>query len=122
MEKYFDIMKRTLDLAETGLEGLQFVKTKMEDGYYENTVVVLKDTVEAFAQMEQSLSLFIDDLPANKIQSNTNKLRTLLEKVVLAYEQENYPEALQLMDTKLIKEYKKWQKELTKHLQPYVLN
>ena len=50
--KILDIMKRTIELSETCLEGLEHIKEKLNEGQFEETIPLMNDSVVAFSQME----------------------------------------------------------------------
>jgi hypothetical protein len=112
MEKYMDIMQRTVELSESCLEGIHHIEKRLLEGQYEGTVFMLRDVLEAYYQLEKSTEIFVDSLPTNKLETLTDKLRVVFEKTVKGYEDDNYDSALKLIQTKLLPAYLKWQKEL----------
>ena len=48
MEKYLDIMKRTIELTETCYEGLEHIKEKLNEGQFVETIPLMNDSVVCF--------------------------------------------------------------------------
>ncbi len=86
MEKYLDIMKRTIELSETCLEGLEHIKGELNEGRFEETIQLMNDVVTAFSQMENSIKSIFPTLLSNHIESLTHSLRNAFEHMVTAYE------------------------------------
>lgn len=113
-------MKRTLDLADTCLQGLEHVRLCMEEGRFEDGIIMLNDTVQGYFQMEKSISLLIARLPDNNIALSGEDLRKALNTLISEQEKGNRGKVLEQMQLSLLPAYKKWQAELNKSLSPYV--
>ena len=51
-----DLAKRLLELAETGLEGLEYVKEQNGLGNFEQAMSVLTDVIHSFSEIENVLN------------------------------------------------------------------
>jgi hypothetical protein len=51
MEKYLDVVKRTIELSDTCLDGLEHIKGRLNEGRFEETFQMMSDVVSAFSQL-----------------------------------------------------------------------
>ncbi len=55
MNKYIDVMKRTTELGETCLEGLEHIKSRLNQGEFDSTMMMFHESAKAFYQMHKSM-------------------------------------------------------------------
>ncbi|TVY08426.1 hypothetical protein [Paenibacillus cremeus] len=122
MEKYVDVMTRTLELSESCVEALEHIKLRINEGVFEDTMRLMEDLVNAVYQIETSMQSFLDQLPLNGIEDKPTQLRSALEHVVSAYEQGNSGKALEIIQFNLFPSCKHWKAEIDKALHPFVLS
>jgi hypothetical protein len=122
MEKYIDVMKRTIELSESCVESLENMKLRINEGAFEETIQSMDDLVNAVYQIELSIQGFVDKLPLNGIEERTTQLRKAMEHVVSAYEQGEAGQALESIQFNLLPCCKGWKTEIEKALQPHVLS
>jgi RNA binding exosome subunit len=120
MDKHIETMKRIVELSDTILEGLEHIKSEVNEGRLGNTVELMKDVTEAFFQIEQSISPFLSELPTNGIENLTESLKTGMEYVVRAYEVEKGDQVFEILQFTLLPVYKKWKNELDRTLGPFI--
>ena len=61
MDKYLDVIRKTLQLSETILEGLTYIQANLDLGEFEKTKTMFTDVIEGIYVRGQSC-LIIDDL------------------------------------------------------------
>ncbi len=123
MEKYLDVMRRTVELSETGLEGLEHMKQQIEEGYFEQSLPLFTDVISAYLEIEKSLSLFSDELSPNQLAATGQQLSASIETVVAAFEKGGGRESIyDLLNSRVIPQYRVWQEELQRCLQPYFIS
>jgi hypothetical protein len=122
MEKYMDVMKRTLELSETMGEALEHIKSQVNEGQAESTIQLANDTMTAFASIVQGMRGFLDELPPNQVEEYTDKLLKGFEVLTKAYEQHQDGKILEVLQFNVLPAYKKWNRELVQHLQPYIVS
>jgi hypothetical protein len=115
-------MSRTIELAGTCLEGLEHAKSKMNECDFENGVIMMHDAVYGYYQVEKSLQLLSPDIPANQLEPLGHTLRNSLALVTSACEQGEMAKALAWMQFIVVPNYKKWQAELSRCLEPYIVS
>jgi hypothetical protein len=59
MEKYLDVMKRTVELSDSCLGVLEHIKVRLNEGAFEDTVQLMDDFVNGCYQIEKSMHGFI---------------------------------------------------------------
>jgi hypothetical protein len=122
MEKYIDVMKRTIELSESCVESLEHIKLRINEGAFEETIQSMDDLVNAVYQIEVSMQGYLREIPANRIEERTNQLRNSLEHVVSAYGQRESAKALEIIQFNVLPSCKGWKTEIEKALQSYVLS
>lgn len=122
MEKHIDVMKQSVELSETILEGLQHIQKLLGEGKFEETMSMFEDIVSAFSTMQQSLTLVTEKLENHQIDSTSNKVQDGLELVVSAYEAKSHGKVQEIIQFTLSPQVKKWKEELEKAFQPYIVS
>lgn len=119
-KKYIDVIKQSLALSDTGLESLEHIKLQYKEGKFAETFYLFNDVVNAFSTIERSVQDLLPLLPENQIQVLMDRLRSALEHVVAAYEQERLSQAREVMQFNLMPTYKEWRLELHRVLDQYI--
>jgi hypothetical protein len=120
VKKYIDIIRKTLDLADTCLEGLEHVKACINKGRFEDGLIMLHDSVQGYYHMEKALVPVLAKLPANGMGPLSEALRNALDAVISIQERGERAKVLELMQFVVVPAYKKWHTELNRCLRPYV--
>ncbi|WNF36576.1 hypothetical protein RJD24_19475 [Bacillaceae bacterium IKA-2] len=122
MEKYIDVMKQSVELSETTLEGLQHIQKLLTEGKFEETMSMFEDIVSAFSTMQQSLTPVTEKLENHQIESTSNKVQDALELVVSAYEAKSHGKVQEIIQFTLTPQMKKWKEELEEAFQTYIVS
>ncbi len=120
MEKYLDIIRRTRELADTCLLGLEHAKTCINEGCFEDGIIMLHDVVYGYYQMEKALVPVLANLPDTKVRPLSEALGNALDILVSVQERGENAKALELIQFSVVPAYKKWRAELNRCLRPYV--
>ncbi len=116
-----DLANRLLELAETGLEGLEHVRDQIGLGNYEQSMSVFTDVVHTFSEIEGVLrSTYQSEQDSDDLLSVTDSLKDGFDWMVKAYEERGRLQ--EIMQLTLIARYKSWQKELEKSLNRYIVS
>ena len=121
VERYSDVIRQVLDLKETGLEGLEYIRMQIQKGKFEDTIGLFSDVVHAFASIEQSLQTLPDEKVKAMLQENNAKLTSSFDLVASAYESGDRINAFETIQFSLLPAYKRWAKKLDYTLQPFIL-
>jgi hypothetical protein len=122
MDKNMEIIRQANELSMTVLEGLEHSKTRINEGYFEESIQLFTDVVEAFSHIEKSIQPLLPHLPQNNLDSLTISLHESIEYTVSAYEKGEGGKVLEIIQFNLLPMYKKWQSELEATLRPYITN
>ncbi|MGO0063599.1 hypothetical protein ACTID9_27005 [Brevibacillus fluminis] len=121
MEKYIDVIKQTLELSETGLEGLQHMQAQIEEGFFEQSLTLFTDVLAAHFEIEKSVALFSENLPENKLSVISQQLNEAAVELAETYEKGERSALGDVLGIKVIPQYTEWKEELYRCLHPYVV-
>ena len=117
-----DIAEKLLELAETGLEGLDYVEGQNWQGNFGQAMSVFADVVHSFSEIENVLNTNQPQEGYADLASATTSLRDGFNWMVRAYESQEQGGTLGIMQLTLIPRYKNWQEELEKGLSRYIVS
>ena len=117
-----DFAKRLLELAKTGLDGLEYVKEQNEQGNFEQAMSVFTDVVHSFSEIENVLNTNHPEKGYDDLATATESLKDGFNWMVKAYESQEQGGTLGIMQLTLIPRYKSWKEELEKSLSRYIVS
>ncbi|NOU95090.1 hypothetical protein GC093_17940 [Paenibacillus sp. LMG 31456] len=86
MERYADVIKQMEPLIVTCSEGIDHISKLIEQGLFEQSIMLFTDVVNAFCEIENALLNMENDLPENLVEGLVNMLNDSIRPVVEAYE------------------------------------
>ena len=116
MESYYDCMRRILQLADTGIEALEYFASGTNLPLY-----LLPDIADAFFAINKTYAVFLRKLPSNDIQEMSDIVANRLAAVGLALESSNINGVVYLVETALFPAFRNFRQELAKCFNPYIL-
>lgn len=122
MEKHIDVMKRTLDLSDTVLEGLHHVQKLLHEGKAEQTLILFGDILNAYATISQTTEPIFRKLNKEVPQSHINELNKASELIVTAYEEKSYGTLQEILQFTFIPNFKRFQEVLETTFTPYLVS
>lgn len=120
MEKYFDLIRKTLELLETCSEGLEHISLRLEQGHFNSTVSILEDVTAAIYEIQKASKQLLDRLPPSQLEHAADNLNFALKLVVSAYEKNDPAKALEFIQANLKPAYDEWHRQLADLIRPYV--
>ena len=69
MEKYIEVMKQSLELSETILEGLQHIQKLLSEGKSEQTIFLFEDTLVAYETIVRTIEPAVNELNNESISA-----------------------------------------------------
>lgn len=120
MGDFFDVVKGSLELSATLLEGMEHIQAQFDAGHYEAVLPLFQDAVQAFIAIQEAIQPVLIQLPAHRLESLAELIRGSLEQTVLAYEQNNWWAASELMQNQLLPGFLSWKGELERCLGSYI--
>lgn len=120
MEKYIDMIRKTLELLETCSEGLEHISLRLEQGHFNSTVSILEDVTAAIYEIQRASKQLLDQLPPSQIEHAADNLNYALKLVVSAYERKDLAKALEFIQANLKPSYNEWHRLMADQIRPYV--
>lgn len=121
MDRYIDVIQRSFELLQTMEEGLEYMHSRIQEGEYEASIVMMQDVSVAYSVLGRSLFPVLEKLLPNKIEELGNKFQQALIRLLAAYEQRTWGDVEATLSHVLMPCYRTWKVELEKQLQPYIL-
>src|SRR5690606_24961537 len=117
-----EVIRWTLDLADTLQEGLQHIHQRQATGHRpEETIPLFTDVVEAFAEIENALqSPLLSLASAAELTHRTNSLREGLDSMTSAYEGTSDVSPLATLQFTLLPRFQEWHRTLNEALRPHL--
>ncbi len=122
VERYIEVMKQAVELVETMKEGLAHIRTQLNEGQFEQSVILFEDVMTAYAVLERSVTPVLAELTGEEVTVQFTKLRQSLELTVSAYEQNEFGRVKELIQFTLLTRVQKVEDELSHAFAPYVVS
>lgn len=122
MEKHIEVMKKSLDLSETILEGLQHIQKLLNAGKSEQSIFMFEDTLQAYATIGKTIGVAVKEIKNDSIPAKQAEFSKAVDLGVTAYENKNYSKVLEILQFTLIPRFKRLKKELEEAFNPYILS
>ncbi|MGJ9385246.1 hypothetical protein [Salipaludibacillus sp. CF4.18] len=123
MEKHLDVMKQSIQLSETVLEGLTHVQKQLNETKYPEAMQLMDDVVGGFASIENSVGpVFADLNDTELVEAQIGKVRESLEGVVTSLEGHSYGTVQEILQFTLIPNVKKLKAEMETLFEPYLVS
>ena len=122
MEKHIEVMKKSLELSETILEGLQHIQKLLSEGKSEQSVFMFEDVLEAYTAISATIEPVINELNNESISAQQAAFSQAADLVVTAYEEKNYAKVQEILQFTLVPRFKKLKEELEQAFKPYVIS
>jgi hypothetical protein len=130
MEAYYDSMRRILQLADTGIEALEYFLARAGEAASADAgfqcagslpLYLLPELAQAYLSVEDAFAVFSRQLPQNRIDEASAVLAVELSAAGLALADGNIPFVVFLVENNLLPAYRSWRKELAGCFNPFIL-
>ncbi|WP_188206706.1 hypothetical protein [Alkalibacillus aidingensis] len=111
MDQQTQILKQSIDLSQTMLQGLEHIQALLNDGKFEETMYLFEDVVRAHLSVSKSL-INKKEIDVSKINEKSQNIQDSFDKVVKAYETNDKGSVQQILQFTLIPKVKEWHEEL----------
>ncbi|OAB42939.1 hypothetical protein [Paenibacillus glacialis] len=122
MEEYLEVMRRTVELAETCMDGLHHIHIRLNEGLMEDTLYLLEDIVCGFCQITDSIQVleffFLDNEPLDM----TTKVEMALHDILSAYEHHDINLASYSLSSLLLPSFQSWNNGIMRTFHPHILS
>ncbi|WP_078429896.1 hypothetical protein [Alkalihalobacterium alkalinitrilicum] len=122
MEKYIDVMKKSLELSETILEGLEHIQKLLSEGNYEQSILLMEDVLVAYTTIGRSIEPVKHEFDNETIGHLQNGLKKTIELVVNAYESKSCVKVHEIIQFSLLPQFKKFKHELEQNFHSYIVS
>lgn len=122
MEKHIEVMKQSLELSETLLEGLQHIQKLLNEGKSEQTIFLFEDTLVAYETIARTVESVVNELNNESIPAQQAVFSQAADLVVTAYEERNYAKVQEVLQFTLVPRFKKLKEQLEEVFKPYVIS
>ncbi|UII55611.1 hypothetical protein LS684_18595 [Cytobacillus spongiae] len=122
MEKHIEVMKMSLELSETIVEGLQHIQKLLNEGKHEQTVFLFEDVLTAYESIGRTTKQVVKDLNQELILARQTEFGKSAELVVTAFEEKNYAKVQEILQFNFVPKFKKLKEELEKAFNPYLVS
>jgi len=116
----FQIASDIISLSDTIIEGLEHIKKRVYEGYFEETYYLLEDITDAVASINKAAEPILPLLGENRIEQYAEHLNRLIEEMISNYEAQRIEKAKTDMQLVLIPAFKEWKNELERCLSEYI--
>lgn len=122
MEAYVEVMRRTVELSETCIEGLQYISIRLDEDLTGDTLYLLEDVVCSFCQIVSSIQLLDPYIMSSHLAVITNSIEKSLHDIMSAYESNSINFAANELNERLLPLFQSWNNELAYSFQKYILS
>lgn len=122
MEKYYEVIERTLQLLETIEEGFDYIQNQVAELRYEEAFTILQDIMEGIDSIERAIYPMKDGLVENNIDILAVSVRESMNKTVSIYEQSKEVDLENQMAKEIFPAFRSWKEEIERVLMPYVVS
>ncbi|SES30130.1 hypothetical protein SAMN05518684_11522 [Salipaludibacillus aurantiacus] len=123
MERHLEIMKQSLQLSETVVNGLIHTKTLLSEGKRPEAMQMLDDILVSYESVERSVTPVLAEMDmaeAEEVQGYFTNVQKGVNAVVTGLEAEKYEKVEEVLDSTLIPQFRKLNDDLKKAFQPYL--
>ncbi|MBU9722283.1 MULTISPECIES: hypothetical protein [Bacillaceae] len=122
MEKYVEVMKKSQELVDTMVEGLEHIQRLLSEGHEAQTVYLFENVVLAYTTIEKSLEPIQAEIKNEELQSVTKNLAHVLELVVDSYEAKDYGKVQEVIQFTLTPQVINWKAVFESAFKPYIVS
>ena len=122
MSDNFEVIQKSLDLAETMQSGIEYIRIGFAQGRFEEMLPMLQEGTQAFISIQQALSGRTEGITSRFLNNHTRKIQKGLNQLVSAYEMMNWDQASKAMEYEVVPGFLQWREEIERHYRPAVVS
>lgn len=123
MEKDLAVIRQTLKLLETILEGLDHTQSLLHEEKHNEVIIMFEDIVFAFTRIESALHPLLDSMENTKVlEKNVNNAGSSINKNVSILEAHRFKDMQFQLEEELIPVFQGLKSKLENFFQPYLLS
>ncbi len=121
MRRNYEVMQRSLDLADTMQIGIEYIRSKFAEGRFEEMLPLLLDFTQAFISIQQAFPTGRETECLNGLVDRIERMQVGLTQLVSAYECADWGKAVTVLETQVVPEFTRWKEELERCYRPIVV-
>lgn len=121
MNKYIEVMQRILGLAETMEGAILYMDSQIKEARFEQALVTLEDIMDAQVCIREAMVPIQAKLENNGIEDSSQELQRALGETIELFERGDASKIELAVESNLVAAFTRWQGELRRVLEPYVL-
>ena len=122
MERYIEVMKQSLNVLETMIEGLEHVPQQINENKMPDAIQLMDDMLVGFMSVEKSLQPVLEEADGADIATQQlQKVNEAFERVVTAIENDAFETVVEMLEESLTPQVKKLHSSLIELFRPYVI-
>ena len=122
MEKHVDVMKRSLELGKTVMEGFQHTQRLIRDGQFEQAIMMFEESLNGYAQLEESVRPVMVGLQDNEIEDQLEKVQQVAHLIVDAFRNGDFSKVNEVLQFTMIPRFKSFMRSIEQTFSKYVLS
>lgn len=116
----YEVIQRSLDLAETMQAGIEHIRSKFVEGRFEEMLPLLHDITQALISIQQASPQGGDDLWPSYLADPIDRMQGGLAQLVSAYENADWAKAVKAWENQVVPGFMIWKEELERCYRPSV--
>ncbi len=113
MEKYVEVIRRSVELVDTCIEGLQHIRAGLREGVFEETMYLFEDIVYGYCKIAEFLPVLDSFLADDRLKTITLEVEEAMHHMLTAYEYCDINKASNILDHQVIPAFQLWSGEMT---------
>lgn len=122
VERYLDVIRRTLELSDTTHLGLQYIDSRLNEGRFEEARDMMDEVWNSITSMKKAVLTIGGKIPQENIELLADKLEEGVNTLMNVYDTEVGVQVIEVLRGELMPTYKEWLEEIKRVLEPYVLS
>ncbi|ADC49184.1 hypothetical protein BpOF4_05610 [Alkalihalophilus pseudofirmus OF4] len=122
MEKYRDVMEQSLDLVKTMVEGTHHLQLLLNEGRFEQGIILFEDIMKAYAAIERSIAPVVEEVEGEEICVQLGKVRESLELVLTHFEKKEFGRVKEVVQFNLLLQLKKVEADSSTAFSKYLVS
>jgi hypothetical protein len=122
MEKYRDVMEQSVELVNTMVEGTGHLQLLLNEGRFEQGIILFEDIMKAYAAIERSITPVVEEVEGEAISAQLGKVRESLELVLTHFEKKEFGRVKEVVQFNLLPQLKKVEAECSTAFSKYLVS
>ncbi|MDV2886277.1 hypothetical protein RYX45_13895 [Alkalihalophilus pseudofirmus] len=122
MEKYRDVMEQSVELVNTMVEGTSHLQLLLNEGRFEQGIILFEDIMKAYAAIERSVTPVVEEVEGDEITGQLGKVRESMELVLTHFEKKEFGRVKEVVQFNLLPQLKKVEVDCSTAFSKYLVS